>query len=132
MYTTAFVKTINDDGTVLVGCSTDACNGCKAEAFCNNKNDNTFLARNDNNIKLTEGQLVTLFLPPGKTIFSTVMVFGFPLVLFPIGYVLMKHFTSCNEIICALGGFAAMALAFATAGIINVKNKRDLMPVIQE
>ena len=132
MYTTAFVKKINGDGTVLVGCSSEACAACKAEAFCNNKNNTSFLARNDGNLELSEGQSVTLFLPPGKTILSTVLVFALPLVLFPAGYLLLKNLTSFNEIVCALGGFATMAVAFAVAGIINIKNKRALMPVIQE
>lgn len=131
MYTTAFVKKINTDGTVLVTCSTESCNGCKAEAFCNNRNDNDFLARNDSGISLTEGQMVSLFLPPGKTIMSTILVFALPLVLFPVGYLAMKNLTACNEIICALGGFGAMAVSFTVAGVINIKNKRALMPLIQ-
>ena len=132
MYQTAFVKKINSDGTVLVRCSTKACQGCKAEMFCNNKDHTDFLARNDNNLPLQEGQIVNLYLPPAPTILSTLLVFALPLGLFPIGYLLAKNFTFWNEILCALCGFGAMAVAFAIAAAVNIRHKRALMPVIVE
>ena len=132
MYTTAFVKTINTDGTVLVSCSCDSCQGCKAEMFCNNKDDNEYLVRNDNHLKLVEGQIVNLFLPPSKTIMATALVFALPLALFPVGYLAMKSFHRFNELICALGGIGAMAVAFAIMSIINIRHKNALMPVIVE
>lgn len=132
MYTTAFVKAVNSDGTVLVGCSAKACEGCKAQLFCNNKDHTDFLARNDNNIKVVKDQIVTLYLPPAPTILSTLLVFALPLVLFPVGYILAKSFTSLNEVLCALCGFATMAIAFAIAAFVNIRHKRALMPIIVE
>lgn len=131
MYTTATVIKINDDNTVLVGCSKASCESCKAQTFCNNKDDTEFLARNDNKVEIKEGQIVTLFLPPGKTILSTILVFALPLAVFPIGYLLMKKFTNFNEVVCALSGFAMMGIVFALCSIIGVSKKRDLMPVIE-
>lgn len=130
MYSVTTVKEIYKDNLVLVGCSTKACESCKAEMFCNNKNDTTFTAKNENNLNLKVGDKVELFLPPGKTIVSSLLVFAVPLILFPIGYLLMKHFAMLNELICALGGIAAMAIGFAVTSIIAVRKKNELMPVI--
>jgi len=132
MYTEAKVKQIKEDGTVIMGCDTKACEGCKCTMFCNNRNQNEFTAKNDRNIKVAEGDTVRLYLPPGKTILSTAMVFALPLVLFPLGYIAMKSLLHTGEIVSALGGFAAMGIAFAVAAFINIKNKKDLMPVITE
>ncbi len=130
MYTTVRVLEVRDDRTVLVGCSTEACNGCKAEMFCNNKNDNSFVVRNDDNINLKKGDEVELFLPPGKTICSTVLVFALPLLLFPAGYLLSKYFLSVNELLNALSGFVFMALAFIISAVVTARNRQTLMPVI--
>lgn len=130
MYTVTTIKEINKDGTVLVGCSTKACNGCKAEMFCNNKNDNEFLVKNDKRVPVAVGSRVEIFLPPGKTILSTVLVFALPLALFPVGYLLAKSLTGFNEILCALSGAGFMAIAFGISALISIKNKKDLMPCI--
>lgn len=130
MYTTSRVLKITDEKTVVVGCSTSACNSCKAEMFCNNKNDNSFVVRNDKKIDVKIGDTVELFMPPGKTVLSVVLVFALPLLFFPAGYLLMKNFTQSNELVNALTGFGAMAVAFAAAALISFRNKASLMPVI--
>jgi len=131
MYTVSQVKGIDKDGTVRMGCLTSACENCKASMFCNNRNDSEFSALNPKGISVKEGDMVELFMPPGKTILSTVLVFALPLALFPLGYLLMKKISpSSGEILCALGGFGAMAVAFGIAAAISVSRKRNLMPVI--
>ncbi len=135
MTTQAFVKTIKANNTVLVGCDSSSCTGCHAQMFCNNKTFTEFLARNDNKIALKEGDKVNLFLPPSKTILSTVLVFALPLALFPVGYFVgsyLNHFlaTPLLEVQKALVGLGFMALAFVIAALISAKNKRSLMPVI--
>lgn len=130
MYSQVKVLKLNSDKTVTVGCSSEACQGCKAEMFCNNKHDNTFVVLNSKNLQLKVGDSVEIFLHPGKTIASTLLVFAFPLVLFPIGYLAAKFFWALNELLCALGGFTAMAVAFAVTAIINIKKRDTLMPVV--
>ncbi len=130
MYTTVRVLEVQNDKTVLVGCPTEACNGCKAEMFCNTKNDNSFLARNDNGIVVKPGDEVELYLPPAKTICSTALVFGLPLLFFPAGYLLCKKIFAVNELLNALAGFVFMAVAFSVAALITAKNRHSLMPVI--
>lgn len=131
MYTVVSVKKVNNDGTVLVGCSTNACQGCKAELFCNTKDHTEYLALNPSDIQIKEGDFVELYLPPGKTILSTVLVFALPLALFPIGYVLSGSvFGFVNEIHKALVGIGFMSLAFVISAIVSIRNKKRLMPSI--
>lgn len=131
MYTVSSVKEILSDGTVRVGCNNSACSGCKASMFCNNKDDNEYLVLNPNKVEIKVGDYVELFLSPKRTIFSTALVFAFPLLMFPLGYILCRLiFPYINELLHALGGIAFMALAFGIAAIVSVRNKRRLMPTI--
>lgn len=132
MYSDAFVRKINSDGTVTVGCSTKACQGCKCEMFCNNKDESEFTALNAKALDIRLGDHVSLFLPPARTIASTLLVFALPLVLFPVGYLLAKSLTSFNEILCALCGFAMMGISFSITAIINIRHKKALMPLIEK
>jgi len=132
MYTNARVVSLEKDSTVLVGCSTEACSNCKAGMFCNNKKENTFLALNKKNLNLKSGDSVELYLPPKTTVLSTLLVFGLPLCLFPLGYVLFKLFISSNELINALGGLLLMALGFSVAAFISIRNRKSLMPVVNK
>ncbi len=130
MYSSVKVISVKDDLTVLVGCDTQACQGCKAEMFCNNKNHNSYLALNDRKLSVKAGDWVELYLPPGKTILSTVMVFALPLVLFPIGFILASKLSSLSETGCAFVGLACMSFAFLIAYYVSSKNKKALMPKI--
>jgi len=130
MYSAVKVIELKNDGTVLVGCSTEACNGCKAEMFCNNKAHSNYLARNDKKIPVQPGDFVEVFLPPGKTILSTFIVFAIPLLLFPLGYILATSLFRFSELYGALAGLASMSLAFIISSFISFKNKKALMPVI--
>lgn len=130
MYTTVRILKINDDNTALVGCSTEACNGCKAQMFCNTQKDNSFVVKNDNSVQVKEGDEVEIFLPPGKTVASTALVFALPLVFFPVGYLFSVHFLSLNELLNALVGLGSMAFAFAVASLVSSRHRRSLMPVI--
>ncbi len=130
MYTQAKVLEVLKDGTVRLSCDTNACQGCKAELFCNNKGVTDYLARNDNKLEVKAGDMVQIYLPPAKTIGSTALVFALPLALFPLGYLLLHNVLGASEILSAGGGFAAMGLAFSIAALINIKHKRGLMPVI--
>ncbi|MBR2282162.1 MAG: SoxR reducing system RseC family protein [Spirochaetales bacterium] len=131
MYSVSQVKEILKDGSVRMGCLASACQGCHASMFCNNKDDNEFVALNPSKVEIEEGDYVELYMPPGRTILSTVLVFALPLALFPIGYLVCKAaLPAQNEIIHALAGFGAMALAFGISSIITIRHKRRLMPSI--
>lgn len=130
MYTTSRVIKIVDNQTVLVGCATDACKACKAEMFCNTKNDTSFLVKKNKDTEVQPNDWVELYMPSGKTVGSVALIFALPLALFPIGYLLMKNLTSANELVNALAGFSTMAIAFCIASVITIKHKRNLMPEI--
>ena len=130
MYTESYVKKINGDGSIIVSCDTSACQGCKVSMFCSRKKENSFPALNSEKIELSENDRVVLYMPPGKTVLSTVLVFALPLVLFPLGYIAAKHFFSFNELLNALCGFCTMGIAFAVSAVINIKHRNSLMPVV--
>ncbi len=131
MYTVSQVKGFSQDGSVDMGCLTSACEGCHASLFCNNKDTTEFQALNPKRIEVQVGDFVELYMPPGRTIMSTVLVFALPLALFPLGYLALKALApQRGDVFHALGGFAAMAVAFGVATIISVRNKRRLMPTI--
>ena len=131
MYTVSQVKGFEEDGTIRMGCLTSACQGCKASMFCNNKDVSEFLALNPRKVEVGPGDLVELYMPPGKTILSTALVFAMPLVLFPIGYLVMRAaLPESSEIVHALGGFGAMAVSFGIAATVSSLHKRSLMPTV--
>ena len=131
MYTIVTVKKVFSDKSVLVSCSTSSCCGCKAEAFCNNKDQNEYLALNANDEDLQVGDFVELYLEPKKTILSTALVFALPLAMFPLGYFFMKTLIPHGtEGLWAIGAFGAMAIAFLIASLVSFKNKRKLMPIV--
>lgn len=134
MYTQAKVIEVTDDKTALVSCASAACGGCKASLFCNNKNHTTYEVKYSGKCSfgLQKGDTVRLYMPPAKTILSTLMVFALPLALFPVGYFLVKYTIKLNEIMCALSGFGMMGISFGIASIISVKNRRRLMPEVVE
>ncbi len=131
MYTIAEVKGIEKDGTLNMGCLTSACEGCKASFFCNNKDQSEFQALNPASVQVQKGDLVELYMPPGRTILSTVLVFGLPIALFPVGYLLCRAiWPNASEILHALGGFAAIAVSFGIASIVSTVHRRRLMPTV--
>lgn len=131
MYTIAEVKSIAPDGTLNMGCLTQACQGCKAALFCNNKDQSEFQALNPQSVPVSQGDLVELFMPPGRTILSTILVFALPIALFPLGYLLCKFiWPTWSEVLHALGGLLAMALAFGISALVSIIHKRRLMPVV--
>ena len=131
MYTVSQVKEIFADGNLKVGCETVACQGCKCSMFCNNKNDTDYMVLNPNKVQVEIGDFVELYMPPGRTVLSTALVFAMPLVFFPIGYIVGKVLLpQSNEIIHALSGFAAMVLSFGIASLITLKHKNSLMPCV--
>ena len=145
MYTQAKVIEIKDKNTAIVSCASEACSGCKASLFCNNKNHTIYEVKYshktlNSNVKtgekpfraLQSGDTVRLYMPPSNTILSTLLVFGLPLLLFPIGYFFAKKVLNANEIVGALCGFVMVGVSFGVASIVSVKNKRRLMPEVVE
>lgn len=130
MYSEVRVISELEDGTVLVSCSSEACSGCSAKMFCNNKNCNEYPVLNPKKIKLHKDDVVEIFLPPAETVLSTLVMFGLPLVFFPMGFLLCRYVFKTGELSGAVGGLVAMIIAFGISALISSKNKKKLMPKI--
>lgn len=117
---------------VECGCTTAGCSDCSGNSFCNVKG-HSFTATNPKNIPLSEGDLIEVFLPPGKTVFSGFMVLIFPLILFFLGFVLTGTIvTDAGEGIKALGGFIGLAAGFGIGYLFGKINKKKYMPIVEK
>lgn len=126
MYQTAEVIEKKENDVVLVICPHNACANCHSSMFCNIK-DRSFTVLNSKRIDLKKGDNVEIFLSPRKTVSSSFLLLGFPLVLFPIGYIIAPFI---NEIAKAGVGLTFSALAFLITYFVNKAKKRQLMPII--
>ncbi len=130
MYEHASVVSINDNGMVTVSCDSVACESCQAGALCNTKGK-FFVAGNDTNIKLSIGDTVELYLPPGKTILAGFMALMLPLLLFPLGYYLTLAFKAdATEIVRVLFGVVGIAFGFLITNIFSRLKAKEYTPQI--
>jgi len=119
MYEMAEVVNIKNSSHITVSCSTSACENCHAGALCSTKGK-TFVARNSSDYPIKQGDMVELYLPPGKTIFAGFVALMVPLILFPIGYYLgIAIFPASKEVIHIFVGIVGMAIGFALSGIFS-------------
>ncbi len=116
-----------DAGLVTVGCGSVQCESCKASLFCNSKTQR-FEVRNPQAIKVAPGDRIRIYMPPGKTILSSIILFAVPLILFPVFYLL---FPSESQIARAVAGLFGGALGFLAAYVYFKRRRLSLMPVIQ-
>ncbi len=130
MYEIAQVITIKNNSHVIVSCNTSACESCQAGALCSTKGK-TFTARNSSKQPLHKGDMVELYLPPGKTIFAGFITLMVPLILFPVGYYLgATLFPSSQEIIHILIGVAGIAFGFFLSGMFSKIKSSQYTPEI--
>ena len=126
MYQRALVLEKEKNDIIRVVCPDGACAHCHVSMFCNIK-DKSFTVFNKNKVDTSIGDKVEIFMSPKTTVSSTFLVLGFPLLMFPAGYLLAPF---ANEIAKAGVGLCFSALAFLITYIINKRNKIKLMPVI--
>lgn len=130
MYEMAEVVKIKNNSHITVSCSTSACESCQAGALCSTKGK-TFIAKNSSDHPLQQGDMVELYLPPGKTIFAGFVTLMVPLILFPIGYYLGSSLLpSSAEIVHILIGIVGMGLGFAISGMFSKIKASQYTPEI--
>jgi len=79
----------------------------------------TFPAANTKNLKLKKGDFVEIFLPIGKTVLQTAIIFLLPLILFLTAYRVVAALVSgAGEGILLLAGFGALLLGFPLAAFL--------------
>ncbi len=130
MYEQASVVSIKKDGMVKVTCGSSACANCKTSAFCSTK-DREFEAYNKTGNSLNSGDVVELYLPPGKTIFAGFIALLLPVLLFPLGYylpVILK--LSVGEGIQILFGLGGIAVGFLIGRLFSKIKGKDYIPEI--
>lgn len=128
MYEMVDVKKVLSDGTVLVSCDVNACSGCKSNGFCNTKG-RTFKALNDKNLPIKDGDMVSLYLKPSRTIASVFITLMVPLACFPLFFLLFQRF---GDKIAMLAGFGGMAAAFALVALYFRATEKKYMPTVSE
>lgn len=130
MYEHVIVESVNRDGTVSVGCDAKACGNCSGNMFCNVKH-RTFPAKNPQRIPLVPGDVAEVFLPPGKTVFSTFMTLMVPLALFPAGYFVASALApQAGELVKFFAGIGGVMVGFLIAWAFFRKRKNSYIPVI--
>lgn len=75
---------------------------------------------NPKDLIVAEGDTVEIFLPPGRTVASSALTFLFPLMLFPVAYILAgRLIPGAGEGLSFLIGFGALLSGFPLSALIR-------------
>ena len=130
MYEQATVLAVKNNNTIEVSCKTEACANCHAGAFCSTKGK-TFVARNATERALHSGDLVELYLPPGKTIFAGFIALLVPILLFPVGYYIPSLFNpATGEGLRVITGIGGIAVGFLISRLFSKSRSNEYTPEI--
>jgi len=131
MRETATVLKINEEGVLLRFHEQEGCKNCSS-LFCK-ANDRTFTAANTDNIPLEPGDIVTVFLPPGKTVQSSFLLLIFPLILFFLLFLLSERIFGITHELLKVGlGLIGLAAGFFLTYFFSRKGKLSKLPRIVE
>lgn len=126
--TTTVIEIHNQE--VLLGCLTSGCKSCAGSSFCN-VSGKTFTALNTDGLSLKVGDLVDVYLPPGKTIISGFMILMVPLLLFLAGLLGVQYLVpGAGEGMQAVGGFVGLAAGFGVGFLFGQLKKKTYQPII--
>ncbi len=121
------------DNTVEVACEEAAgCKSCGGGAFCSVKS-RQFEARLSGSIadSVSEGDLVEILIPPGKTILAGFIVLMVPLILFLCGFAAGKMLLpEAGEGVQALFALAGLAAGLLLAFIFNKITGKNNLPLV--
>lgn len=111
-------------------CDNEACKSC-AGSICKVE-DKRYTAINETGVSLEEGDLVDVFIEPGKTLLASFMLLIFPLLLFflcyLLGEVLLGISSEGGRVLLGLGG---LALGFGINLYLGKARKgRETLPKI--
>ncbi len=130
------IVTIQDE-TVTLSCSalSGGCKSCKANSFCS-VNGHTFDAINRGKLNLKSGDLVEIYLPTGRTLFSGFMVLIFPLILFIIFFLTGSVLLKLGDGPSTAFGIGGLAAGFAITAVYNkvsrIKNTPRITKRLEE
>ncbi len=103
-----------EEDKIVVACDKRACEHCKGNFFCSGKKAE-FEVNNPESVKIDKGDKVQIDIPAGKTIFTSFMSFGLPLILFFVGLIIGFFVWPDNQLL----QFGFGALFLVAAFIIN-------------
>lgn len=130
MYEHASVLSLQDNGVVTVMCQTAGCENCKAGSFCATKGK-TFIAQNDTEQTISVGDMVELYLPPGKTVLAGFVALLVPVLLFPVGYYLPSALVAdVGEGVRIISGIGGIAVGFMISRIFSKAKAKEYIPKI--
>lgn len=123
------VVRMNDELSVEVTCPTSGCKSCSGHMFCNVKGK-TFSAEVDKDFEqINPGDKLKIYLPPGRTIFSSFVTLIFPLLLFPLFYIMLPNAGEGMRFLFSIFG---VAVGFALAAIYFHYSKSKYYPKVIE
>ncbi|NLZ69270.1 MAG: SoxR reducing system RseC family protein [Spirochaetales bacterium] len=116
---------------IMVTCDKSACENCKGNFFCGSKKSE-FEVNNPEELKAKVGDTVKINIPTGKTIFTSFMSFGLPLIFFFVGLVIGVFKWPDNQLIQFGIGLAFLVVAFIINGIYFKIYRKKYSPEIDE
>ena len=130
MYLDAEVIKINSDNTVLLkaDCNKE-CNTCKGSLFC--KQESTTFSADRSEKTVSIGSKVRVFLPPKQTIFYTILLFCFPILIMGF-FLLLGHLNVIGTLTSAILSVFGLLLSYVILFVVNKKGKTRTMPTIIE
>ncbi len=136
---TGIVKAIDGTMATVLVQKKSACDGCTAHGACESTKEGMEIEA-FNAVHAHEGQKVKVLMTSGEYLRGTMLIYGFPLVLFVAGAILGKnagdkYFTDMNsDLIAAFSGFAALILSILGIKILSRKLESNtrFQPVIEE
>jgi positive regulator of sigma E activity len=81
--------------------------------------ERAYPAANPSGLAVTAGDTVEIFLPPGRTVLSSLLMFLLPLALFPAGYALSGLIPGAGEGLRFLIGFASLLAGLPAGALLN-------------
>ena len=127
MSETVTVKAIDGKTLVIERNNPGACNGCRANLFCNMQNKSEITLETEDTFEI--GDEVELLVSPQSRILSSFIVYIVPLLVLVIFYFISFELFNFSEIVSIVISFISLIVSFF---IIKLFNKRfDNTNVIQ-
>ena len=126
MEETGVISRIEDD-VVTVGCATESCQSCSS-SFCSSER-RIFEAANPEGLELRIGDVVDIYMSPGKTVAAGFMVLIVPLILFALAYFISGRLVeNIGEGMQALSGLVGLASGFGISFLYGRRRRTGDLP----
>ncbi len=116
---------------IMVTCDKSACENCKGNFFCSSKKAE-FEVNNPEHIAVKKGDKVQINIPAGKTIFTSFISFGIPLIFFFVGLIIGCFLWPQNQLGQFGLGVAFLILAFVINAIYFRIYRKKYCPEIDK